>query len=311
MSKSCPTKKPVFGITLGDPLGIGAEIVAKALADKNLSKLADFKIFGDSEFNYSYKKVLTLSTSQKNKIFKQAGLLAWAGLNQALYACKQGEIEALITAPVSKTHLNVAGFPHLGQTEFIASFWPRYHASMMLACPTLKVVLVTIHKPLKAIFKLITQESVLEKIKLTHHSLKNDFGISKPKIAVCGLNPHAGENGLLGDEDHDIIWPAILKAQKSKINASGPHPPDTVFYYATRGHYDAVICMYHDQGLIPLKTIGMDEGVNITIGLPIIRTSPDHGTAFDIAGRGLANPQSMKEAIKMAHLIWKNRKKKI
>jgi len=304
MSKS---SKIVFGITLGDPLGIGPEIVSKALKFSSVTKLAQFKIFGSSHFNYQYSKLATLSPKKQKKIKTEAGLLSWAALNSALYAAKQGQIDGLITAPVSKTHLSLAGFPHMGQTEFIASFWPKQRASMMLACSKLKIVLVTIHQPLKSIFASLTTQKILEKIVLTHESLKNDFGILKPRIAVCGLNPHAGENGLLGAEDSSIVAPAIKKAKQKKIDASGPHPPDTVFYYAVKGKYDAVLCLYHDQGLIPLKTIGMDEGVNITLGLPFIRTSPDHGTAFDIAGQNKADPHSLIEAIKTAHLIWKHR----
>jgi 4-hydroxythreonine-4-phosphate dehydrogenase len=306
MLKSC--KKPVFGVTLGDPLGIGPEIVLKALKQKHLHKLAEFKIFGDSNIGVSYQEATQLTPAKRNKAFKKAGQLARESLDSALESLKKNEVQAIITAPVSKTHLNRAGFPFAGQTEYIASFWPKQKASMMLASKKLKVVLVTIHQPLKNIFKLITQKSVLEKIQLTHLALQNDFGIKAPRIAVCGLNPHAGENGLLGCEDRDIIFPAIKQAQRQGINASGPHASDTLFYWAIKGQYDAVVCMYHDQGLIPLKTLAMDEGVNITLGLPVIRTSPDHGCAFDIAGRNQANPQSMIESIKMAHQIWQNRK---
>ncbi|MBX7147686.1 4-hydroxythreonine-4-phosphate dehydrogenase PdxA [bacterium] len=287
--------KPVIAISLGDPLGIGWEITQKALKDPAIKKLARFEIFG-TPFN----KIISL---------RKAGELSAQALDQATQAVMMGECDALVTAPVSKTHLKLAGFPFPGQTEYLADVTETKNSAMMLASPQLKVVLVTIHVPLAKVPALITPKKILEKIILTHASLKKDFGIKKPKIAVCGLNPHAGEGGMFGNEEKFKIIPAIKSAQKKKIVAVGPLPPDTVFHEAKKVKYDAVVCMYHDQGLIALKTLDFDRGVNLTMGLPIIRTSPDHGPAFDIAGKNKANASAFKEAIKTAVTLWKNRLK--
>ncbi|MDO8520192.1 MAG: 4-hydroxythreonine-4-phosphate dehydrogenase PdxA [Deltaproteobacteria bacterium] len=276
--------KPTFAITLGDPLGIGPEIVAKALKDPFLKKSADWKIFG---------------TPRKKMAPREAGRASWQALEEAVRAIKRGECAGLVTAPVSKTHLHLAGFPYPGHTEFLADRFEAKKTAMMLASPKLRVVLVTIHLPLKKAIAVLSPSAILEKIILTQQSLKRDFGIRNPRIAVCGLNPHAGEGGLMGTEEKKIILPAIRRARAKKINATGPHSPDTVFHQAVSGEFDAVICHYHDQGLIPLKTLSFHEGVNVTLGLPIIRTSPDHGCAFDIAGRGIANPSSMKAAMRL------------
>ena len=284
--------KPVFAITLGDPLGIGPEIVAKSLKDSSLKNKAEWKIFGSPAKESSPKK---------------SGRLSWLALNEAIAAIDAGECAGIVTAPVSKTHLHLAGFPFPGQTEFLADHFKAKKTAMMLAAPNLRVVLVTIHVPIKKVPTLLSSSLILEKIILTHQSLQKDFGIKRPRIAVCGLNPHAGEGGMFGDDEKKIILPAIRKARRKKINATGPYPSDTVFHLAIQGKFDAVICHYHDQGLIPLKTLSFDEGVNTTLGLPIIRTSPDHGCAFDIAGKGIANPQSMKAAMRMAIEIWRNR----
>lgn len=290
--------KPTIAITLGDPLGIGPEIIAKSLKDPSIKKLAHWVVIGGQG-------------GYKNRPYKispiQAGKLSWQFLREGVTGLQSGRYDALVTAPVSKTHLHQAGFQFPGQTEFLAHTFKAKKTAMMLASSRLRVVLVTIHIPISQVTKYLTPKLILEKIILTHQALKKDFGIKKPKIAVCGLNPHAGEGGLMGNEEKRIILPAIKKAQNKKINVSGPHPPDTVFYWASRGRYDVVICPYHDQGLIALKTLDFDEGVNTTLGLPIIRTSPDHGPAFDIVGQNKANPTSMKEAMKLAVKMWKNR----
>lgn len=284
--------KPIFAITLGDPLGIGPEIVTKALKDPFLKKAAEWKLFG---------------SPAKKMTARKAGEASWAALKEAVAAIDRGECAGIVTAPVSKTHLHLAGFPFPGQTEFLAAHYRVKKMAMMLAAPRLRVVLVTIHLPLRKIVTTLSSSLILEKIILTYESLRKDFGIKKPRIAVCGLNPHAGEGGLMGTEEKTIIAPALRRALAQKINATGPYPSDTVFHLAIQRKFDAVICHYHDQGLIPLKTLSFYEGVNTTLGLPIIRTSPDHGCAFDIAGKGIANPESMKAAMKMAVEIWKNR----
>lgn len=287
-------KKPTFAVTLGDPLGIGPEIVQKSLKDPSIRKLADWKIFG--------------RTPSGKLTQNQAGKFSWDALVQAVESLKKGECQGLVTAPVSKEHLQKAGFPFPGQTEFLTHAFGASKSAMMLSSPLLRVVLVTIHVALKDVFSNLTAQKIVEKIQITHDALIRDFGIRKPRIAVCGLNPHAGENGLFGTEEQTLIIPAIQTATRKKINVSGPYASDTVFHRAVEGHFDAVICHYHDQGLIPLKTLSFYEGVNTTLGLPIIRTSPDHGCAFDIAGKGIANPASMKAALRLALSIFKNRK---
>lgn len=276
-------------------MGIGSEIVYKSLRDPKVKKIANWKIFGDQ-------------SRQKNLTPRKAGLISWRSLDQAVKSLKSGDCQALVTAPVSKAHLNKSGFPFPGQTEYLAKKFRAKKTAMMLAAPNFKVVLVTIHIPLKKVFRKLDKGKILETILVTHSSLRKDFGIKKPSIAVCGLNPHAGEEGLLGDEERKIITPAIKKAKQKKIRVSGPYPPDVVFYQARLGKYDAVICHYHDQGLIPIKTVDFHEGVNTTLGLPIVRTSPDQGCAFDIAGKGIANPSSMKTAMRLAVEMWRKRR---
>ena len=199
-----------------------------------------------------------------------------------------------------------AGFEHPGHTEFLAALadthWPgqSFHPVMMLACSELKVVPLTIHVALQRVPELITRELIEKTVRITAHSLQRDFGIAKPRIAVSGLNPHAGEGGAIGSEDRDIIAPALRDLASQGFDVKGPLPADTMFHAAARATYDAAIAMYHDQALIPIKTLAFDEGVNVTLGLPFIRTSPDHGTAFDIASQGIASARSLIEAIKLA-----------
>lgn len=286
---------PQFAVSLGDPSGIGSEIIHKALRDPSINGLARWKLFGSDKKVYSPKK---------------AGEESWKALTLAVESVQSGECAGIVTAPVSKDHLQKAGFPFPGQTEFLMDAFGSKAGAMMLSSPQLRVVLVTIHIPLKQVFSALTTAKILEKIRITSASLKKDFGILRPRIAVCGLNPHAGEGGMFGNEEKTIIAPAIRRARREKINATGPHPSDTVFNQAVEGKFDAVVCHYHDQGLIALKTLSFYEGVNTTLGLSTIRTSPDHGCAFDIAGRGIANPASMKAAMKLAVTIWKNRTKR-
>lgn len=288
-------KKPVFAVTLGDPDGIGPEIVFKALADSSIRKLAHWKIFG----NFSKKKIGP----------KKSGISSFNALREAVAALKKGEVNGLVTAPISKERIHTAGFKFPGHTEYLAHEFGSKKCVMMFVSPHLKVSLATIHLPLKKVPAALTIKKIRDTIELTHQSLKKDFGITRPRIAVCGLNPHAGENGLFGDEEKRIIKPAIRLVQKKGIEALGPFSADTLFYQCRQRRFDAVIAHYHDQGLIPVKTLDFHEGVNMTLGLPIIRTSPDQGCAFDIAKKGIANPASMKSAMKLAVEIWKKRKK--
>jgi 4-hydroxythreonine-4-phosphate dehydrogenase len=209
------------------------------------------------------------------------------------------QVDAIVTAPISKESLKMAGFKWPGHTEMLASLTKTKDYAMMLIGEPLTVILVTIHTALKKVPGLITRQKILKTIRLAKKAC-NMLGIKNPIIAVAGLNPHAGEAGIFGDEEIKKIIPAVKEAVKEGIPVSGPYPPDTVFHKAYKGDIDIVVCMYHDQGLIPLKMIAFDKGVNVTVGLPFIRTSPDHGTAYDIAWKGIANPSSMIEAIKLA-----------
>jgi 4-hydroxythreonine-4-phosphate dehydrogenase len=221
---------------------------------------------------------------------------------QAANWCLEGDAACMVTNPIQKSTLYAAGFTYPGHTEFLASFGPVAPGAplMMLACKELRVVPATVHIPIKDVPAALTGDLIVEKTRLIHTSLQRGFGIDAPRIAICGLNPHAGESGTMGREDLEIIRPAIKKLKADGIDARGPYPADTLFHAAARASYDAVLGMYHDQVLIPLKTIDFYGGVNITLGLNFIRTSPDHGTGLDIAGKGIANPDSFMAAIAMA-----------
>jgi 4-hydroxythreonine-4-phosphate dehydrogenase len=218
----------------------------------------------------------------------------------AIDAAKQKLVDAVVTAPIAKESWKLAGYHFPGHTELFAQRTGARRHAMIFACGPLKVVLSTVHIPLMGLWGKLNIGAVFQPIELLHQALVEWFDIPKPRIAVAGLNPHASENGQFGDEEERIISPAILMARDQGIDVSGPYPPDTVFLKALNGQFDAVVCMYHDQGLIPVKLLAFDRAVNITLGLPIIRTSPDHGTAFDIVGRNRANPGSMRSAIEMA-----------
>jgi 4-hydroxythreonine-4-phosphate dehydrogenase len=219
---------------------------------------------------------------------------------QAVELVRAGRAAGLVTNPIQKESLYAAGFPHPGHTEFLAALAGGVTPVMMLACPGLRVVPVTIHLPLRAALAALTTEMIVTAGKIAAAGLARDFGIPRPRLAVAGLNPHAGEHGTLGREEIDIVAPAVAALQAAGIAASGPAPADTMFHAAARRRYDVALCLYHDQALIPLKTIDFDRGVNVTLGLPFVRTSPDHGTACDIAGRGVANPASLVAALTMA-----------
>jgi 4-hydroxythreonine-4-phosphate dehydrogenase len=328
---------PFVGITMGDPTGIGPEIIIKALSWKELYALCKPVVFGDQailqrEINVLQSPlILEIIKKSQNAAFSfgRINLIAVTNLHpetakyghpnnetgramglyitQAVRMAEHGELDAVVTAPINKKALQAAGFHYPGHTEMLADLTHTDQVVMMLAGTKLKVVPVTIHCALSDVPGLLYPEKILKTILVTDEYLKKYFSFSSPRIAVAGLNPHAGEEGLFGREETEIILPAIEQAQQKGVDATGPHPPDTLFYYASRGRFDAVVCMYHDQGLIPLKLLHFDDGVNITLGLPIIRTSVDHGTAYDIAGKGVADPQSLLSAIKMAVQIAKAR----
>ncbi len=223
-----------------------------------------------------------------------------AAIDRAIELARSGRAAAIVTNPINKKCLYAAGFRHPGHTEYLAERAGGVVPVMMLACSELRVVPVTIHLPLKEVAGALTVEAIVAAGRITAAGLERDFGIDRPVLAVAGLNPHAGEGGAIGQEEADIILPALTILRGEGIRVEGPFPADTLFHAAARGRYDAVLCMYHDQALIPLKTIDFDGGVNVTLGLPFIRTSPDHGTAFDIAGTGRANPASLIAALKLA-----------
>jgi len=213
----------------------------------------------------------------------------------------RGDAGGMVTNPINKAALYDAGFAYPGHTEFLAALTDAHGRQiMMLASPDLRVVPVTVHASLRNSIAMLTTDAIVAAARTTATALRRDFGIARPRLAVAGLNPHAGEQGALGDEESTIIAPAIAALRADGIDTSGPWPPDTMFTAAARSRYDAAICMYHDQALIPLKTLDMERGVNVTLGLPIVRTSPDHGTAYDIAGKGVANPASLIAAIRLA-----------
>lgn len=327
----------VIGITMGDPGGVGPEIVVKALADANIRRLARFVIFGlDEQLEYAADLIEVepfwlrhphekISRTYPRQVvvadYDEYSVPAWvhnptrisgeASMRfcfDAIEAARNGLIDAMVTAPISKTSWSQAESPWTGHTEMLAAQCKSPRKVMMFVAGPLKLALATIHESLFEIRHKFTIGCVFEPIDLLNDALKDYFGISKPHIAVAGLNPHAGEDGQFGDEEKRIIGPAILLAQEAGINCSGPYPADTLFCHAAQGQYDGVVAMYHDQGLIPVKMVAFDKAVNVTIGLPIIRTSPGHGTAFDIAGKGVANANAMKEAIRVAVQMAKAKK---
>lgn len=287
-----PTPKPFIGVTLGDPQGIGPEIIQKAWHRPDVRRICRPILFGDPEF-FDLRRARRLSAAE-------CGRLSAFYIRQAVQAALQGTIRAIVTGPISKAHLRAAGLPYPGHTEFLAHLTHSKNVAMMMAGPKLKVVLATIHEPLARVAHLLSPQIVLDTIRIAHNGLRTLFGIRRPRIAVAALNPHAGESGLFGREETQILVPAIRRARAARILALGPFSPDTVFLRTSKGEFDCAIALYHDQGLIPVKMLHFDSAVNITLGLPFVRTSVDHGTAFDIAGKNRADPASLVAAIRMA-----------
>jgi len=320
---------PRLVITLGDPAGIGPEVVAKALADPAVRRLARFAVFGtpaDAWADLAGTPLDFLSRTcaldEWDGLVEGVGLIVPAGIEAAemprgrptaesgrvavrcilaaVDAARAGWTDGLVTAPISKEAVHLAGYPWPGHTELLAEKFGAAEVAMMFAGGPFRIVLVTIHLALIEAIRSLTVKRILSAMRLADDALKRFFGIALPRLGVLGLNPHAGEAGLFGHEEREIIGPAIEEAKTSGICAFGPLAPDTAFHQAARGKFDLLVAMYHDQGLIALKTVAFDSSVNITLGLPTVRTSPDHGTAYDIAGRGEANPESMKQAIRLA-----------
>ena len=309
-----------IAITLGDPCGIGPEIVLKACADRSLD--LPLRVIGDARLLAREAARLGLPLPAHvdsivelpadlpvGRIDARAGDAAWRCIVHAAGLALRGEVRAIVTAPIAKEAMHAAGHHFPGHTELLAELAGGVDVRMMLANPELRTVLVSIHLSLRDALERVTLENVLQTIVIANSALQR-AGIARPRIAVAGLNPHAGEAGMFGREELEAIAPAVAEARARDIEASGPFPPDTVFMRA-RGlrDFDIVVAMYHDQGLIPVKYLGIDDGVNVTLGLPFVRTSPDHGTAFDIAGRpgpdgrGLAAPDSLIAAIRAADAL--------
>ncbi len=308
-----------LALTTGDLVGIGPEVLVKALARWPRRRSVRTLVCGQSfllnalarrfHFPIRFTDIPTLDAWEKHKetipcYFDSKKTLAAATVHSIKLAATlalEGRIDAVVTPPINKAAIKKAGFNIPGHTEFLEKLSHTKRAEMMLVGGPLRVVLVTRHEAIRKVPSLISRERVEQAILTTVEELHYSFGLSHPRIAVCGLNPHAGEEGTIGSEERDVIEPAVKRARSlSRAEILGPLSPDALFVDAYRGRYDAVVCMYHDQGLIPLKMISRGRGVNITLGLPFVRTSPDHGTAYDIAGRGVADPGSMMEALEMA-----------
>lgn len=329
------TEKPRIGITLGDINGIGPEVVIKALADNRLLNILTPVVYGSTRVLSYYKKLLNLEEFNYSQIkgagqffpktvnvfncweeaieinpgqpSNQTGNAALLSLQKAVTDIKEGLIDGLVTGPIDKNTIHGPEFPFHGHTEYLTKEFGAGESLMLLVGDNLKVGLVTEHVPLKEITQHLTRDRVELKIRLLELSLKKDFNIQKPKIAVLGLNPHAGDNGLLGTEENEIIRPVILDLKAKGKLVMGPFAADGFFASGQHVKYDAVLAMYHDQGLVGFKALAFENGVNFTAGLPIVRTSPDHGTAYDIAGKNLSEENSMRHAIYLACDIIKHR----
>ena len=332
-------KLPRIAITMGDPSGIGPEIIVRGLSSGKWKKFCQPLVIGSPLALLRETEALNINIdfivqdTGMHRSVQEEGVSVFPGeidlgeedilygnlsakgaqavinwIQVAVSLAHTGEAEAICTAPINKTVLKErANYPYPGHTEFLAALTGTQSYVMMLAGPKLKVSLVTIHCPLLSVATMLTKGKIVKTISVTNEAFKIDLGVKHPKLAVAGLNPHAGENGKFGTEEIRIIKPAIQQALDNGIDAQGPFPPDTIYFRAFNGEFDAVISMYHDQGLIPLKLVHFFEGVNVTLGLPIIRTSVDHGTAYDIAGKAVARSDSFEEALSLAAFMASNR----
>lgn len=330
--------KPRIAITMGEPAGVGPEVVARALEEKAVHDLCIPVVFGQTELLNASARAQGLSlrfvdavspgasasrgeipvldgdlfearcvTPGKPVTRTAQAVIRW--IEQAVLAAQRRVVDAVVTGPIDKSVLRAAGFGFPGHTEFLGALCDEPQPVMMLASPRLRVVLATIHLRLEEVPARLAETDLPRLLRTTAAALVRDFSLARPRLAVAALNPHGGEGGMFGDEEARFIRPAVAAAREEGIDAEGPLPADTLFYHAVRGAYDAVVCMYHDQGLIPLKMDGFMEAVNVTLGLPIVRTSVDHGTAYDLAGTGRADPSSMVAALRMASEIAFNRAK--
>lgn len=330
--------KPVIGITLGDVNGVGPEVVIRSLADSRILNFFTPVIYGstrvlsyyrkmmDIDFNYSQVKEPNEFISKNNNVIncwdetleltpgdenKVGGVASWKALKRASEDLKDGFIDAIVTAPINKANIQSDEFKFPGHTEFFADLFETDDHLMFMVSDKLRIGVVSGHIPLSEVSSKVTKEAIEKSLISMEKSLKFDFGISKPKIAVLGLNPHAGEGGLLGEQEENIIKPTVMEFRKQGKLFFGPFPSDGFFGNKEYKKYDAILAMYHDQGLIPFKSLSFGSGVNFTAGLPVVRTSPDHGTAYSIAGKNEASDESMKAAIMSALDIVKNRRELI
>jgi 4-hydroxythreonine-4-phosphate dehydrogenase len=327
--------KPRIGITLGDVNGVGPEVVIKALSDNRLLNMVTPVVYGSTKAISFYKKQLNIEELHYSQVRNkgqyspkainvvncweesleitpgkasaQAGKAAMIALKQACEELKEGSIDALVTAPIDKNTIHSDEFPFTGHTGYLTQFFGAAESLMFMVSDTLRIGLVTEHIALKDVSAAISREKIEAKLVIMERSLKKDFGISKPRIAVLGLNPHAGDNGLIGQEEETIIKPAVNDSRNKGRLTYGPFPADGFFASGAYTKYDAILAMYHDQGLVPFKTIAFEEGVNFTAGLSVVRTSPDHGTAYSLAGKNLASELSARAAIYRAADIFKSR----
>jgi 4-hydroxythreonine-4-phosphate dehydrogenase len=313
-----------IAITIGDPAGIGPEVALKAILSEDIKRICIPLLVGDKTVIKEAINILKIPINledidlidlselkdrrfEKNISTLEGGIASVAYIKKAVELALNKEVDAIVTAPISKESLKMAGYKWHGHTEMLSELTDTKDYTMLFYSDKLKLTLVTIHTALRNVPVLIKKEKVLRTILLTKKAC-DMLSINNPKIAVAGLNPHAGEAGMFGSEEIDEIIPAINEAKEVDVPVYGPYPADTIFHKAYNGEFDIIVCMYHDQGLAPLKMIAFDKAVNVTIGLPIIRTSPDHGTAYDIAWKGIANPSSMIEAIKLATKLQKRLK---
>ena len=343
--KRRPGNKPTVAITVGDYNGIGPEIILKSVTQRSIRRICTPILVGPSaafelyarklrlplplqRIKYSKRSLsildgtsisssvpliesstLSRSVISPGKVTKHAGQTSLRAITLAVNLARAGTVDAIVTAPISKQALHRAGSRFPGHTELLEHLTSSARVAMMLVSPKMRIGLATIHIPLSEVPATLSRGLLRKRIQTIHNALVTDCRIRKPKLAILGLNPHAGENGEIGLEEKKIIRPVIRTLRGKGMSIEGPFPADAFFGTYKRGSFDAIVAMYHDQGLIPLKMSSFEEGVNVTVGLPIVRTSPDHGTAFDIAGQGVANPSSMMMAIKLAAEIARNRKR--
>jgi 4-hydroxythreonine-4-phosphate dehydrogenase len=286
------TIRPRVGVTVGDPAGIGPEIARKAAADPRVSACCDVVLYGPSTD-------AALAAFPRGRVSAEAGRAAYDAVTRAVADAQAHVIDAIATAPINKEAFAAAGLPWRGHTDLLGHLTGSPRVAMMFHAEALRVVLATVHIPLADVSRALTRETLEATIGLAARELPR-FGFATPRLALAGLNPHAGEHGLIGREEAEVLGPAVAACRARGIAIDGPFPADTIFVRAMRGEFDAVVACYHDQGLIPIKLVAFGSAVNVTLGLPIVRTSVDHGTAFDIAGRGVADPSSLIAAITLA-----------